>query len=65
MAIRIELRTAECPICGQRMDGTVKLQGTPGQPGYRTAPQDVHCHSSCERLSDDNRTRMLAVFEED
>lgn len=64
MAIRIELRSADCPICGKRMDGTVKMLGNPGQAGFRTAPQDVHCASGCERALGDNRERMLGVFQE-
>ncbi|MEY9951003.1 hypothetical protein ABIA36_000439 [Leifsonia sp. EB34] len=64
MAIRIELRTADCPVCGKRMDGTVKMLGNPGQAGFRTAPQDVHCVSGCERALGDNRERMLGVFQE-
>jgi hypothetical protein len=64
MAIRIELRSANCPICGKRMDGTVKMLGNPGQVGFRTAPQDVHCVSGCERALGDNRERMLGVFQE-
>jgi len=64
MAIRIELRTADCPVCGKRMNGTVKMLGNPGQAGFRTAPQDVHCVSGCERALGDNRERMLGVFQE-
>lgn len=64
MAIRIELRTADCPVCGKRMNGTVKVLGNPGQAGFRTAPQDVHCVSGCERALGDNRERMLGVFQE-
>jgi uncharacterized protein (UPF0212 family) len=65
MAIKIELRSAECPVCGKRMNGTVKMLGNPGQVGFRTAPQDVHCPSGCEKaIGHDNRARMLEVFEE-
>ncbi|WP_158865216.1 hypothetical protein [Leifsonia sp. AG29] len=64
MAIKIELRSAECPICGKRMSGTVKTLGNPGQPGFRTAPQDVHCPSGCEKALGDNKARMLEVFQE-
>lgn len=64
MAITIELRSAECPVCGKRMNGTVKMLGKRGEPGFRTAPQDVHCPSGCERSFGDNRTRMLEVFQE-
>ncbi len=46
------------------MDGTVKMLGSPGQAGFRTAPQDVHCASGCERALGDNRERMLGVFQE-
>lgn len=46
------------------MNGTVKMLGNPGQVGFRTAPQDVHCVSGCERALGDNRERMLGVFQE-
>ena len=46
------------------MNGTVKMLGNPGQAGFRTAPQDVHCVSGCERALGDNRERMLGVFQE-
>lgn len=47
------------------MNGTVKMLGNQGQFGFRTAPQDVHCPSGCEKAGDDdNRARMLEVFQE-
>jgi hypothetical protein len=35
--------------------GAGKMLGNPGQAGFRTAPQDVHCVSGCERALGDNR----------
>jgi hypothetical protein len=63
MASDFSMRTAACPVCGDRMTATVKLmRGWGSEEVLRVIPQNVSCVNGCEQDSSEVRSQMMQMF---